>query len=174
MDAIIKKIYSKLNLKKNDILIIAGDHAMADQGGHGGSSYVETHVPTVFISNQSKQINGDDKEYLKIDLTPTLSALLETPITWNNLGILIENVVDNFYYSDKNSLIKCLIDDNCRQLFNLLSDGKSSISSDNLQLIRDQAMLISNEQDMRMLLLSTMENPCILHGGFLSSKAGFS
>jgi len=49
---------------------------------------------------------------LQIDLTPKLSALLETPITWNNLGILIENVLENFYYSDKNSLIKCLIDDN--------------------------------------------------------------
>jgi ethanolaminephosphotransferase len=154
MDAIIKKIYSKLNLKKNDILIIAGDHAMADQGGHGGSSYVETHVPTVFISNQSKQINGDDKEYLKIDLTPTLSALLGISIPWNNLGILIENVLKKFYHSEKSNLLKCLIDDNRRQLFNLLSNTKLSTSLNDLQLIRDQAMSISNEQDLRMLLLS--------------------
>jgi len=152
MDKIIEKISSKLT--KNDFLLITGDHGMADKGGHGGSSYVETHVPAVFISNQLKQINKDNNEYLQIDLTPTLSALLEIPIPWNNLGILIENVLENFYYSNKSNLLKCLIDDNRRQLFNLLLNTKLSTSLNNLQLIRDQAMSISNEQDLRMLILS--------------------
>jgi len=152
MDDVIEKIYSKMN--ENDLLIITGDHGMADKGGHGGSSYVETHVPAVFISNQLNKIDKDDKEYLQIDLTPTLSALLEIPIPWNNLGILIENVLKSFYHSDKLNLLKCLNDDNQRQLFNLLSNTKFSISSNNLHLIRDQAMSISNEQDLRILLLS--------------------
>jgi ethanolaminephosphotransferase len=34
MDEIIAKIYSKI--RKNDLLLITGDHEMADQGGHGG------------------------------------------------------------------------------------------------------------------------------------------
>jgi len=34
MDEIIEKIYSKIT--KNDLLLITGDHEMADQGGHGG------------------------------------------------------------------------------------------------------------------------------------------
>jgi ethanolaminephosphotransferase len=152
MDEIIEKIFSKMT--KNDLLIITGDHGMADKGGHGGSSYVETHVPAVFISNQLKQIEKDEEEYLQIDLTPTLSALLEIPIPWNNLGILIESILEKFYHKEKSYLLKCLIDDNRRQLFNLLSNTKLSISLDNLQLIRDQAMSISNEQDLRMLLLS--------------------
>jgi ethanolaminephosphotransferase len=152
MDEIIEKIYSKMT--KNDLLLITGDHGMVDKGGHGGSSYVETHVPAVFISNQLKEINFDNEEYLQIDLTPTLSALLEIPIPWNNLGILIENVLKSFYHSDKLNFLKCLNNDNQRQLFNLLSNTKLSISSNNLHLIRDQAMSISNEQDLRILLLS--------------------
>jgi hypothetical protein len=152
MDEIIEKIFSKMT--KNDLLIITGDHGMADKGGHGGSSYVETHVPAVFISNQLKQIEKDEEEYLQIDLTPTLSALLEIPIPWNNLGILIESILEKFYHQEKSYLLKCLIDDNRRQLFNLLSNTKLSISLNNLQLIRDQAMSISNEQDLSMLLLS--------------------
>jgi ethanolaminephosphotransferase len=149
MDDVINQIYSKMN--QNDLLIITGDHGMADKGGHGGSSYVETHVPAVFISNQLKHIDQDNREYLQIDLTPTLSALLGIAIPWNNLGILIENILEKFYYSN---LLKCLIDDNRRQLFNLLSNTKLSTSLNDLQLIRNQAMLISNEQDLRMLLLS--------------------
>jgi ethanolaminephosphotransferase len=149
MDQVIEKIFSVMS--KNDILIITGDHGMADQGGHGGSSYVETHVPAVFISHQLKDIVQDNEEYFQIDLTATLSALLEISIPYNNLGILIENVVKNFYQSN---LLKCLIDDNRRQLFNLLSDTKLSISLNDLHEIRDQAMSISNEQDLRMLLLS--------------------
>lgn len=152
MDEVIENIYSKMN--ENDLLIVTGDHGMADKGGHGGSSYVETHVPAVFISKQLKQIEKDEKEYLQIDLTATLSGLLEIPIPWNNLGVLIENVLEKFYHTEKNSLLKCLIDDNRRQLFNLLSNTKLSISLDNLQVIRDQAMSIANEQDLRMLLLS--------------------
>jgi ethanolaminephosphotransferase len=127
---------------------------MVDKGGHGGSSYVETHVPAVFISAQLKEIAKDDSEYLQIDLTPTLSGLLGIPIPWNNLGILIENVLNKFYDSSKYNLLKCLIDDNRRQLFNLLSNTKLSTSLNDLELIRDEAMSISNEQDLRMLLLS--------------------
>ena len=141
-------------MSKNDLLLITGDHGMVDKGGHGGSSYAERHVPAVFISNQLEEVDKDDKEYLQIDLTPTLSALLEITIPWNNLGILIENFLKKFYHKEKSNLLKCLIDDNRRQLFNLLSNTKISTSLNNLQLIRDQAMSISNEQDLRMLLLS--------------------
>ena len=152
MDEVILQIYSKM--KKNDLLIITGDHGMADQGGHGGSSDVETHVPTVFISHQFDHLPSqslDPREYLQIDLTPTLSALLGVAIPWNNLGILIENVLKKFYHSNQKNLFKCLIDDNRRQLFNLLSERRLATEEDDLQTIRDQAMEISNEQDLVML-----------------------
>lgn len=151
MDDVIHQIYSHMN--ENDLLIITGDHGMIDQGGHGGSSYSETHVPTVFISNQLN--NGgriDEDEYLQIDLTPTLSGLLRIPIPENSLGIGIENVWKRFYYSEKNSLVKCLIDDNRRQLTNLLSD--QLIFIDDLQVIRDQAMSKANQQHLIDILTS--------------------
>jgi hypothetical protein len=83
-----------------------------------------------------------------------LSALLGIAIPWNNLGILIENFLEKFYHSEKWNLLKCLIDDNWRQLFNLLPNAKLSTSLNDLQLIRDQAMSISNEQYLRILSLS--------------------
>ena len=152
MDDVINQIYSRM--AKTDVLVITGDHGMIDQGGHGGSSYYETHVPTVFISNQFEKDEkiDDDDEYLQIDLTSTLSGLLRIPIPANNLGILIENVLKRFYHSEKNSLIKCLIDDNRRQLSNLLSNQKLPI--DNLQSIRDQAMSLANQQDLISILTS--------------------
>ncbi|CAF1347512.1 unnamed protein product [Adineta steineri] len=156
MDEVIEKIVSKMN--KNDLLLITGDHGMIDQGGHGGSSDAEIYVPAIFISHKLKENilkkKENNEEYFQIDLTPTLSALLEIAIPYNNLGILIENVLKKFYHSDKLNLFKCLIDDNRRQLFNLLSDTKLSTSLNDLHIIRNQAMLIANEQDLRMLLLS--------------------
>ncbi|CAF3340115.1 unnamed protein product [Rotaria socialis] len=154
-DQIIENILLKMT--KNDILIITGDHGMADKGGHGGSSYAETYVPAIFISHQFKETkysNSMNEEYLQIDLTPTLSALLEISIPSNNLGILIENILEKFYQKTKPNLLKCLINDNERQLYSLLSNKKLSIYSNNLKLIRDQAMLISNQQDLIILLLS--------------------
>lgn len=153
MDDVIDQISSRMD--SNDILIITGDHGMIDQGGHGGSSYYETHVPTVFISNQlDKDEMKDEMEYLQIDLTSTLSGLLRIAIPANNLGILIENVLKRFYYSEKNSMMKCLIDDNRRQLSNLLSNEQ--ISFDNLQSIRDQAMSLANQQDFISILTSLL------------------
>ena len=157
MDEVILEIFSKMT--KNDLLIITGDHGMADQGGHGGSSDVETHVPAVFISNEFdhfQENSFDHREYLQIDLTRTLSALLGIAIPWNNLGILIENLLKKFFHFNQINLFKCLIDDNRRQLFNLLSNSKLSISQDNLQMIRDQAMEIANEQDFSMLVTSIL------------------
>ncbi|CAM4971372.1 unnamed protein product [Rotaria socialis] len=125
-DKIKNNIFSKMT--ENDTLIITDVYGMTDQGGHG--------------------------EYLRIDLTPTLSALLQISISSNNLGIIIENLLQNFYNKNKSNLLKCLIDDNRRQLFDILSQRKLTISSNDLYLIRDKAMSISNEQDLTMLLLS--------------------
>ncbi|CAF1187915.1 unnamed protein product [Rotaria sp. Silwood1] len=152
-DEIINSIYSKMT--ENDILIITGDHGMADKGGHGGSSLVEINIPSVFISHKFNNYKKERKEYFQIDLTATLSGLLEISIPWNNLGILIDDVLENYYSNNKINLLKCLIDDNRRQLYNLLSDKYLSLYySNDLQLIRDKAIQISNQQDLIKILLS--------------------
>ncbi|UJR24086.1 hypothetical protein I4U23_027053 [Adineta vaga] len=151
MDEIIEYIYSKIN--SNDLILITGDHGMIDQGGHGGASKEEIYVPAIFISKEFKENIQDKNEYYQIDLTPTLSALLEISIPFNNLGILIENIIKSF---NKLNIYQCLIDDNRRQLFNLLSNTKLSISLNNLQQIRQQAMNLANQQDSILLLLSIL------------------
>lgn len=42
------------------LLLLCGDHGMADQGGHGGASLSETTTPAVFIS--TKFANGKGNE----------------------------------------------------------------------------------------------------------------
>ncbi|CAF4009305.1 unnamed protein product, partial [Rotaria sordida] len=153
-DKIIEKIYSNMYL--NDILIITGDHGMADKGGHGGSSSVEINVPSVFISNKFEYFKKQTKQYLQIDLTSTLSGLLEIGIPSNNLGILIQHVLENYYSNNKTNLLKCLIDDNRRQLYYLLSEKDLFRNSNDLELIRHKAMSLSNQQNLNMILLSIL------------------
>ena len=100
----------------------------------------------------------DERDYLQIDLTPTLSALLQIPIPWNNLGIVIEPVLKNFFRRRGGSLLRCLTDDNRRQISNLLSDAPSSesSSSSDLDSIRHRAISISHEQDLGMLIISVL------------------
>ena len=57
MDEIVHKIYSSLN--EDDLFIIVSDHGMANEGGHGGSSRMETLTPLVMISNSKF---SDDKK----------------------------------------------------------------------------------------------------------------
>lgn len=129
---------------------------MSDKGGHGGSSYVETSIPVSFISkkfNYFEKFNLNE-EYYQIDLTSTLSSLLEIPIPSNNIGILIQSVIDLFYQKTKPNLIKCLINDNKRQIYSLLANDKLLFDINNLKLIRDKAISISNKQNLFMILLS--------------------
>ena len=57
MDQVIRKIYSSLN--ENDLLVILSDHGMANEGGHGGSSQMETLTPAIFISKSINKQNID-------------------------------------------------------------------------------------------------------------------
>lgn len=154
MDHVIEYVYSKMN--RNDLLLITGDHGMIDQGGHGGASKEEIYVPAVFISKEFQGNFHDKNDYYQIDLTPTLSALLEIPIPFNNLGILIENILKKFHNLNQKNLFQCLIDDNRRQLLNLLLNIKLSISLNNLQDIRQQAMKLSNQQNFLLLSFSIL------------------
>ncbi|CAM4796724.1 unnamed protein product [Rotaria magnacalcarata] len=90
-DEIKNNIFSKMT--ENDMLIITS--------GYGGSSHIETFVPACFISQKCQNKILNIEEYLRIDLTPTLSALLQISISSNNLGIIIENLLQNFYNKNK-------------------------------------------------------------------------
>ncbi len=50
MDEVVREIYS--GLRPNDLLCILSDHGMANEGGHGGSSTMETLTPLVLVSSE--------------------------------------------------------------------------------------------------------------------------
>ncbi|CAC5374469.1 PIGG [Mytilus coruscus] len=85
MDDIIRNIYQELSKKDvPSLVIVCGDHGMSDQGGHGGAT---ENIP--------------DREIEQIDLAPTLSLLLGTPIPKNNLGTVVTDVFTGYNIQQK-------------------------------------------------------------------------
>ncbi len=67
------------------------DHGMADQGGHGGSTRMETEIPVIFFSeklftNVKKNNYFHFPIFNQIDLTSTLSCLFNLKIPDQNEG----------------------------------------------------------------------------------------
>jgi ethanolaminephosphotransferase len=112
MDAIVKLIYQAMELNDHlddTLLVLAGDHGMNSAGNHGGSAPGETEPALVFISPKLKDLekpaytaptlpkHGTEFEfYHKVaqnDVVPTLSALLGIPISRNNLGIILPEML---------------------------------------------------------------------------------
>lgn len=85
-------------MDEDDVMIVLGDHGMHISGNHGGSSDEETHT-SIFgyskrgFSNSYPRIKNFDPSYKsevnQIDILPTISMLLGTPIPFNNLGTII-------------------------------------------------------------------------------------
>ncbi|KAL1404570.1 hypothetical protein pipiens_018814 [Culex pipiens pipiens] len=92
MDDVIKEIYGAM-IKWNEkyytkpLLVITGDHGMRDSGGHGGSTYPETHVPLLVVGNSCRK---SDELFLQIDLAPTFATLMGVVIPHSSIGSLID------------------------------------------------------------------------------------
>lgn len=109
MDEIVKEIYTAMDTHEHlqsTLLVLCGDHGMNDAGNHGGSSAGETSTALVFISpnfSQKQSENAspleavDDFQYYRrveqSDITPTLAGLLGVPISINNLGVFIPELL---------------------------------------------------------------------------------
>ncbi|KAH7723153.1 Protein F28C6.4 a [Aphelenchoides avenae] len=99
MDRIIERIVSSLRaVRKQEefAVIVLGDHGMTRDGGHGGTSPEETHVPVVVITGRSGTTNfsAPDQnldlsaaEIEQVDVVPTLSSLLGIPIPSGSMGV---------------------------------------------------------------------------------------
>ena len=66
MDEVIRQLYT--SLRPGDLLCIMSDHGMANEGGHGGSSKMETLTPLVLISRGNFKATTylDDAEFLEL------------------------------------------------------------------------------------------------------------
>ncbi|EDW02589.1 GPI ethanolamine phosphate transferase 2 [Drosophila grimshawi] len=92
MDDAIKKILDHKNMT-NYLLMLTGDHGMADGGGHGGNTPAETSVPLYLYSNNCSKYAASTKRYNQIDLTPTLALLLSIEIPTMSIGCLIPEML---------------------------------------------------------------------------------
>lgn len=88
LDEIIKKIYLEtVGWNKRTLIAVTGDHGMKDGGGHGGSTYSETHVPFVAVGVSCK----NDK-IAQIDMPSTLAVLMGLPLPSTSIGKVILNM----------------------------------------------------------------------------------
>lgn len=92
MDDAVKKILEHKNME-NYLLMLTGDHGMADGGGHGGNTPPETSVPLYLYSNNCSKYTSSTKRYNQIDLTPTLALLLSVEIPTMSIGCLIPEML---------------------------------------------------------------------------------
>ncbi|KAH8373021.1 hypothetical protein KR009_010522 [Drosophila setifemur] len=94
MDKNVQKILEHKSIP-NYLLMLTGDHGMADGGGHGGNTPAETLVPLyIYTKNCSKATSGT-KRYNQIDLAPTLSILLSVEIPTPSIGCLIPEMLQS-------------------------------------------------------------------------------
>jgi predicted AlkP superfamily pyrophosphatase or phosphodiesterase len=122
MDEIVKKIYSNLN--KNDLFVLLSDHGMANQGGHGGSSHMETMTPILLITKENELKKGQDfikdwykfvdsiKHFEQIDLVSTISCLFDIKIPFHNRGVTFiahlrgyDDLVEKFLFNFNQNFI---------------------------------------------------------------------
>ena len=88
-------------IDNNTMLIFAGDHGMVKGGSHGGDTPQETNTAIVAYYKQGfmkyhhnnrrlkkimRSINETDDRIHQIDLTPTLSMLMDLPTPFSNMG----------------------------------------------------------------------------------------
>ncbi|XP_017025239.1 GPI ethanolamine phosphate transferase 2 [Drosophila kikkawai] len=94
MDEAVQKILEHKNLP-NYLLMLTGDHGMADGGGHGGNTPAETLVPLYLYSKNCSKATTVTKTYNQIDLAPTLSVLLSVEIPTLSIGSLIPEMLQS-------------------------------------------------------------------------------
>ncbi|CAD8055281.1 unnamed protein product [Paramecium sonneborni] len=187
-DGIIAQIYEKMS--NDTILLITGDHGMANDGNHGGNSTEETNtllfaikkqgkfypkymesIPQLKDNYQSTLVNQSQyiRKISQIDLVPTLAILLGIPIPYSNLGYLI----NEFFNSEKHCL------DNLKQVMNFVEtihnrQGKFTYSQksqwqnqyQNVKNCKDALILMNDIQVVARKIWNEYNFP-LLHLSFL-------
>ena len=86
------------------MIMVLGDHGMADAGGHGGSSLMETITPVVALFPSLTPSEGSNKYagrkhppiIKQHDIASTLSLLTGVPIPKNNIGTFHWKLLSHF------------------------------------------------------------------------------
>ncbi|KAL9274496.1 GPI ethanolamine phosphate transferase 2-like protein [Drosera capensis] len=104
MDEVIRMIHLN-NIANHDdhrgqtLLVVVSDHGMTADGNHGGSSHEETDSLALFIGSSLEApgyASATHNFANQVDITPTLALLFGVPIPINNIGVVIEESLDQF------------------------------------------------------------------------------
>ena len=90
-DALLGEILSKLDLKK-DTLLVVSDHGQIDAGGHGGPEAITLVEPFVLAGAGVKP--GGYGDVQMVDVAPTLAALLGTNLPASAQGQVRSEMLD--------------------------------------------------------------------------------
>ncbi|CAD5209762.1 unnamed protein product [Bursaphelenchus xylophilus] len=87
MDDVIRRLVDAID--DDTILFVFGDHGMNKNGDHGGDTTLETTAGLIVYS--PKGFHGEYTDTVRqIDMVPTLSLLLDVPIPFSSLGIVMK------------------------------------------------------------------------------------
>ncbi|TGZ82080.1 alkaline phosphatase-like protein [Ascodesmis nigricans] len=137
MDLIVEQIFTAIEEKEHlhdTLLVLLGDHGMNDAGNHGGSGEGETSPALVLMSPKFLGLRPegeDEDEWLQSpvspedadgfqfyktveqsDIAPSLAGMLGVPISKNNLGVFIPDLLKLWKPKDRVHLML----QNARQL----------------------------------------------------------
>ncbi|KAF7995365.1 hypothetical protein HCN44_006472 [Aphidius gifuensis] len=159
---LIKEIIDVIN--DDTVLFVMGDHGMTESGDHGGDSSNEIDTALFIYSKKQLQDNNptfsQSKIVNQIDIVPTISTILGSPIPFSNIGSIIidalpkyrnktiitdhpwytlqstwKNVIQAKNYIDAYSADSSLFDqdklDKLNDLFNKINNEKSQVINHN-------------------------------------------
>ncbi|XP_028359579.1 GPI ethanolamine phosphate transferase 2 isoform X2 [Phyllostomus discolor] len=101
MDSILMRIHTSLLSQEREtsppsLLVLCGDHGMAERGGHGASSVEEVNTALLLISSAFERKPGDvrrPQHVQQTDVAATLAIGLGLPIPKHSVGCLLLPVV---------------------------------------------------------------------------------
>ncbi|CAD5206704.1 unnamed protein product [Bursaphelenchus okinawaensis] len=91
MDDVVHELVT--NLDDDTVLLVFGDHGMTTHGDHGGDSFLETNAALFIYSPKGFHSYFSDT-VRQIDVVPTLALLLDVPIPFSSLGMVIRDFFD--------------------------------------------------------------------------------
>lgn len=102
---------------------------MAEEGGHGGATFKETHVPVVFLRSKDETYFEEHAQptfkIQQVDLVPTLSTLFGLPIPANSIGVSFVHQLETTPGASKNHDLWSLLQNGNQLRYLLLHGGRS-------------------------------------------------
>ncbi|RKP18626.1 hypothetical protein ROZALSC1DRAFT_29705 [Rozella allomycis CSF55] len=134
MNNVIKKIKSYID--NDTLLVVAGDHGMTLNGDHGADSHDEISTAALFYSPAFKRkvlnYNDNRRSFPQVYLPPTISYLMNIPIPYSNLGIII----DSFLSYTCDNVSDCIMN-KCIENLNQMKNYVKQYPSDEINYLAE-------------------------------------